>query len=93
METYNYPFVGEIRIQSVRKFIVENQLSKDDKVILNRTNLDDVMLEYKETYADGIVLPFNIVGVKVVEGNTPLNTLAFEKKSNLKDEPTRVLGF
>lgn len=62
-------YIGrEINLKTIRSFILDESVNEDDVILLNPKNFDDVVLEHREVYQEGITVPFYFLGVLIKEG-------------------------
>lgn len=66
----NTEHIGNITIKALRDYILDNSLSEEDTIIVNQINFDELALEYRKTYNEGIEIPFFILRVLVKEDGT-----------------------
>lgn len=68
--------IREITIKSLRDFILDNELTEKDTLLLNQVNFDDLVVEYRETYKESIFIPYFLLRVLIQYDNfakIPLN--------------------
>jgi|GEM_PF-2521395 len=79
---------GRLTIKSIRDFIIDNGLSENDTVIINSLNFDDIILEYRQTYNESIVIPYYLLGVKVIEADN-FNKVSLNQIKVILNDPNR----
>jgi hypothetical protein len=85
METPSYHYIGNIRIKSIRDFILDNHLTENDIILLNPINFDDIVLEFRDTYNESIDVPHFLIGVLIEEDHekkVPGHRLTILKNAN-----------
>lgn len=58
-------YIRFIEIKSLASFIRNRKLNKDDTIRVSLKCFDDIALNYRETYEEGIELPFFLDGVLI----------------------------
>jgi len=90
MEKIKLDYVGKIAIKSVRDFILDNNLTERDAVLLNPRNYDDLVLEFRETYKDSLKAPYFIFDTLIAEDQSkeiPLDRIGLTTNvNNLRPE-------
>ncbi|MBL7784309.1 MAG: hypothetical protein JNM36_00200 [Chitinophagales bacterium] len=62
-------YIGrQINLKTIRNFILDEGISEADIIFLNPKNFDDVLLEYREVYREGVIMPFYLLGILITEG-------------------------
>ena len=59
--------LGNITIKSLKNFVDDNYSGHEVDIFLNPNNLDDIVLEYRNTYKESIILPKLIRGINIKE--------------------------
>lgn len=57
----------EITIKSIRDFIIDNQLTENDTLLLNQSDFDEMAVDYRETYNESIHIPYYLLRVLIKE--------------------------
>ncbi len=70
MEMPYVKYIGEIRLKSIRDFIIDNRLAETTAITLHQRNFDDIVLEYRDFYGESIEIPFIYLGVRIMEDET-----------------------
>lgn len=81
-------YIGKITINSLRHFIIDNNLSGSDEILLHQIDYDEIALEYKETYYNSLPTPFVELGILVdedVEGIVPKGRIMVVRGTNRLD--------
>lgn len=60
-------YIEKITIKALRDFILDNGVSDRDVIFLHFVDFDNIVLEYRATYDEGIQIPFTVIGVLVKE--------------------------
>lgn len=82
-------YVKHISIKSIRDFILDNSLTENDTLLLNQLDFDGIVLEYRETYKEGIVIPYYLLRVQIQIdslGRIPINRIGIVKDDNNRFE-------
>jgi hypothetical protein len=90
METATTAIEGKITFKVLRDYILDRTLTEHDTVLLNSANFDDIVLEHRRTYQEGIIIPFYFLRVLIKED--PEKRTALNKINFLKDDPGRYEG-
>ena len=61
---------GPINIQKPRNLIMAEDLNEENTIVLNPSNFDDMVMEYRATYNEAIPIPFVLLGVSIEENKT-----------------------
>lgn len=80
----------KIGLKYIRNYILDNNISENDTLLLNSENFDDLVLEHRTIYAQGITVPFYFLRVLITEdtqGCTSLNKIRI-----VRDDPARYEG-
>ena len=78
MQSTTFHHIGLITIKSIKDFILDNMLTENDTILLNRVNYDQIVLEYRTTYNESITVPYFLLQILVKEDNTnkvPVNRI------------------
>ena len=67
--------IGNVTIKALRDYILDNNLDEEDSIVLNQINFDEVALEHRKTYNEGIVYPYFILKVHIKEDE--INSVRF----------------
>lgn len=67
LEIYN---IRQLSIKAIRDFILDNNLSNTDTILLNQADFDEYAYEYKETYNENLRTPFFFLHIKIQEDIT-----------------------
>lgn len=59
--------IGKITIKSLRDFILDNDLTDNDTILLSQVDFDELAFEHKETYKQSLIEPYLIIGVLIKE--------------------------
>ena len=68
-------YIGRtVCLGALRHFIIDERLTANDTILLNSSDFDSVIIEHRNTYLDGMVVPFHFLEVQIAEdqsGSTP----------------------
>lgn len=64
--------IGYITIKALRDYILDNNLTEEDSIILNQTNFDEIVLEHRKIYNEGIIYPYFILRIHIKEDENNL---------------------
>lgn len=81
---------GKLTIKSIRDFIIDNDLTEKDTIILNELNFDDLVLEHRETYQESMVVPFFLLSVLIT--TNPTNEISLDQIKIIKNDLQRLAG-
>ncbi len=56
-----------VTVKSLRDFILDNALIENDTLLINTNNIDDITLEFRDTYGESIKHPYFLLGVLIEE--------------------------
>jgi len=82
-------YIRQVTIKSLRDYILDNGLTENDTLLLNRENFDDIVLEYRATYRESITIPYFLLRVLIQEDNlgmVPSNRVGVIKDDNNRFE-------
>jgi hypothetical protein len=82
-------YMRQITIKSLRDYILDNELTEKDSLLLNRKNFDDIILEFRATYRESITVPYFLLRVLIQEdnlGKVPSNRVGVIKDDNNRFE-------
>lgn len=65
--TENTIHIGLVTIKTLRDYILDNDLSEEDSIVLNQINFDELALEHRKEYNEGIVYPYFILRILIKE--------------------------
>lgn len=85
-----------ITYKYLRDIILDENLTDSDTIILNTKNLDNIILEYLDTYHISMTFPHLLLGVLIreAEGETiPLNRIGILKDDDESIQETEGSGF
>lgn len=71
-------YIKNLSIKSIRDFILDQGVSEGDSLALNQTNFDELVLEYRKTYQEGLQVPYYLMRVLIkedLEHQTPVNRI------------------
>lgn len=71
MENKKFLLASSI-ILSLRDFILDNRISDSDSITLSQKHFDDIVLDYRKTYNEGIEIPYKLLGVLIKEDKNNL---------------------
>ena len=77
--------VSFIDIKTLRNFILDNDISEHDTITLNQINFDNIVLEYRNSYNEGIPIPYYLLSVLIEDdttGQVRHNTIGVIKNNN-----------
>jgi hypothetical protein len=81
----NTRHIGNVTLKSLRDYILDNAITEEDTIVLNQINFDEIALEHRRIYNEGIVYPYFILRVLIKEDED--NSVPFGRiKLILKDE-------
>lgn len=80
-------YIKRITIISLRDFILDNNLTENDTLILNQFDFDNLAVEYRETYNESIFVPYFLLRVLIREDN--FNKIPLNRVGIIKDDNTR----
>lgn len=60
-------YIGSVTIKALRDYIIDNALDELDSIVLSQVNFDELALEHRRTYNEGIVYPYFILRVHIKE--------------------------
>lgn len=63
-------YIKSITIKSLRDYILDANLTDVDTILLNQIDFDNIVLEYRDFYKEGITLPYLLLGVLIKEDDT-----------------------
>jgi len=63
-------YIGEINIQSLKKFIIDKQLSSTDTILLHQYDFDELMLDYRSEYEESVQGQYFIGATLIKEDTT-----------------------
>jgi hypothetical protein len=75
-----------ITIKYIRDYILDNNITEHDTLIMHPADFDTLVLEYRNTYGSSIELPYYLLGVLV----KPDNTTAPEQLKVVKNDPRSI---
>ncbi len=81
--------IRQITTKSLRDFILDNGLTENDTLLLNKANFDDLKVEYRATYKESIFIPYFLLRVLIQDdssGRVPLNRVGVIKDDNNRFE-------
>ncbi len=58
---------SKITLKTLRDFILDKNVTENDKIILHTLTFDDIVLEHRGTYSEPIAGPFFFLGVHITE--------------------------
>jgi len=67
--TFAKHYIGEITIQSLGQFISDKQLSSNDTILLHQYDFDELMLEYRSEYKEGVQGQY-LIGCTLIKEDT-----------------------
>lgn len=68
MELIGPKYIGsKISIQALKDFILDNDITENDTIVLNRKDFDDMVLEHRRLYNVGISIPYHLHHVLIDE--------------------------
>ena len=79
--------IRQITIKSIRDFILDNDLTENDTILLNQSNFDDIVLEYRVTYNNGISIPYFLLRVLIQNDNS--GKVLLNRVGIIKDDKNR----
>jgi hypothetical protein len=82
-------YVRYVNIETIRDMILDQQVTDEDTVLLNRRDFDEVIIAYRDKYRVSIDIPFVLVGVPIIEDETlevPRGRIGISRKSTPKPE-------
>lgn len=88
MQTTQTDKNGKLTIKTIRNFIIDNELTENDTIILNSSNFDDIILEYRQTYNEGIILPFYLLRILIMEDFS--TRVKLDRIKIVKNDPQRI---
>lgn len=59
LNTYN--------IKALRDFILDNNIRDSDSITLSQNAFDDIVLDYRRTFNEGITIPYRLLGILIKE--------------------------
>ncbi len=62
--------IKNITIKSLRDFILDSQVTENDSISLNQVDFDNLAVEYRSAYREGIVVPYYLISVWIKEDLT-----------------------
>lgn len=65
METHNIYDLGTININSLRAYIIDNNIQQEDTILLHPQNFADLIFDYRQNNHVGISFPFYVLGVLI----------------------------
>ncbi|MDO7874018.1 hypothetical protein Q5H93_04670 [Hymenobacter sp. ASUV-10] len=89
MHKYGPYRIEKITITSIRNWILDNEITEEDTILLNSYNFDDLVLEFRATYDKPISEPYHLLGILVdeaVEHAVPLGSILLLKGGNLSSQ-------
>ena len=69
-------YIRQQSIKSIRDFILDNDLTESDTLLLHQSDFDNLALEYRQTYKSSIEVPYFLLSVLIREdktGKVPVN--------------------
>jgi hypothetical protein len=79
----------KISLKYIRNYILDNNISEKDTLLLNSKIFDDLALEHRTIYAQGITIPFYFLRVLITEdtqGCTSLNRIRIVRDGRARYE-------
>lgn len=77
-------YIGrKINIKALKDCILDNSLTENDIILLHPNNHDDIVIEHRETYGDSIDIPFQFLGIMIMEdfeGFVPENRVGIKRE-------------
>lgn len=89
MSTHTLFYIGNITIKSLRDFILDNNLTDHDTLMLNQVDFDNIIIEFRAIYNEGIIIPYYLIGVLIEVdslGRVPFNRIGIIKDDNNRFE-------
>lgn len=74
----------QISIKTLKNFILDNGLTENDTLVLNTYNFDEIVLEYRKVYDEGITVPYFLLGVLIKDDED--NIVPLGRIGLLKDD-------
>jgi len=63
----NLQYIGRLTIKSIRDYILDNSISEEDTILLNPFDFDELTLEYRRDYNEGMPNPYFLMRVLLKE--------------------------
>ena len=81
---------NKITIRYIRNYILDNNVSEKDTLLLHSENFDDLVLEHRVTYGQGITVPFYFLSVLITEA--PQGRATLDRIRIVRNDPARYEG-
>lgn len=88
MQNLSYQYIGGLSLKCLKEYISEQRLTSADSIVLSQVNLDELALEYRNKYGQGIVLPFFLSEVWIKEDQDQHVPIA--RIEIIKNDPQRL---
>lgn len=60
-------YIRTISLKSIRDYILDNNITENDTILLNSDDFLNIALEYRQTYSEGIQYPYYLIRVMIKE--------------------------
>lgn len=80
----------KISLKYIRNYILDNNISEKDTLLLHPSNFDELVLEHRTVYSQGIIVPFYFLRVLITEA--PHGQATLDRIRIVRDDPDRYEG-